>query len=64
MTKIFCGVDVAKYEHVASAYNPSTGVIELDSLHFDNNDKGFKELLSNLSKLNKDCEVIVGEFGL
>lgn len=60
MTKVFCGIDVAKYEHVASIYNPSTGVLELDSLHFDNNDKGFKELLSNLTKLDKDYEVIVG----
>lgn len=60
MTKLFCGIDVAKYEHVASIYDPSTGEIILDSLHFDNNDKGFKSLLSHLSKLNKSKEVIVG----
>ena len=42
MTKLFCGIDVAKYEHVASIYNPSTGEIILDSLQFENNDKGFK----------------------
>lgn len=60
MTKVFCGIDVAKYEHVASIYNPVTGEIVLDSLHFDNNDKGFKSLLSNLSKLKKEYEVLVG----
>ena len=32
MTKLFCGIDVAKYEHVASIYDPSTGEIMLDSL--------------------------------
>lgn len=60
MTKVFCGIDVAKYEHVASIYNPVTGEIILDSPHFDNNDKGFKSLLSNLSKLKKEYEVLVG----
>lgn len=60
MAKVFCGIDVAKYEHVASIYNPVTGEIILDSLHFDNNDKGFKSLLSNLSKLKKEYEVLVG----
>lgn len=60
MTKVFCGIDVAKYEHVASIYNPVTGEIILDSLHFNNNDKGFKSLLSNLSKLKKEYEVLVG----
>ena len=60
MTKVFCGIDVAKYEHVASIYNPVTGEIILDSLHFNNNDKGFKALLSNLSKLKKEYEVLVG----
>lgn len=60
MTKVFCGIDVAKYEHVASIYNPVTGEIILDSLHFNNNAKGFKSLLSNLSKLKKEYEVLVG----
>lgn len=60
MTKVFCGIDVAKYEHVASIYNPTTGEIILDSLHFDNNDKGFKSLESNLSKLKKTNEVLIG----
>ena len=60
MTKIFCGIDVAKYEHVASIYNPQTGEIELDSLHFENNDKGFKSLNSNLSKLKKKYEIVIG----
>ena len=58
MTKLFCGIDVAKYEHVASIYDPSTGEIILDSLHFDNNVKGFKSLLSHLSNLNKSREVV------
>ena len=60
MTKLFCGIDVAKYEHVASIYNPSTGEIILDSLHFENNDKGFKSLNSNLSKLKKEYEIVIG----
>lgn len=60
MTKLFCGIDVAKFEHVASIYHPSTGEVILDSLHFDNNDKGFKTLLSHLSKLNKQHEVFIG----
>jgi len=60
MTKLFCGIDVAKYEHVASVYDPAAGEIVLDSLHFDNNDKGFKSLLSRLSKLNKSREVVIG----
>lgn len=60
MTKLFCGIDVAKFEHVASIYNPSTGEMILDSLHFDNNDKGFNSLLSNLSKLNKKDELFIG----
>lgn len=60
MTKLFCGIDVAKYEHVASIYNPVTGEIILDSLHFDNNDKGFKSLQSNLSKLKKGNDVLIG----
>lgn len=60
MTKLFCGIDVAKFEHVASIYDPSNGEIVLDSLHFDNNVKGFKSLLSHLSKLNKSREVVIG----
>ena len=59
MTKLFCGIDVDKYEHVASIYNPSTGEIILDSLHFTNEDKGFKTLLVNLRK-NKDNEIMIG----
>lgn len=60
MTKIFCGIDVAKYEHVASVYDPVTGEYILDSLHFDNSDKGLKSLLSNLSKLKKKYEIVIG----
>ena len=48
----FVGIDIAKYEHVASVYNSITGELVIDSLHFDNNDKGFKALLSNVSKLD------------
>ena len=54
----FVGIDVAKYEHVVTILNSSTGELIVDSLHFDNNDKGFKSLLSNLSKLNKNDLVI------
>ena len=48
----FVGIDIAKYEHVASVYNSITGELVIDSLHFDNNDKGFKSLLSSVSKLD------------
>ena len=60
MTKLFCGIDVAKYKHVASIYNLSTGEIILDSIHFDNNDQGFNTLLSSLSKLSKRNEILIG----
>ena len=53
-----CSIDVTKYEHVTSIYNPSTGEIILDSIHFDNNDQGFNTLLSSLSKLNKRNEIL------
>ena len=54
----YVGIDIAKYEHVASIYDPSTGELILDSLHFDNNIKGFKLLLSKL-KLFKKSEVVI-----
>ena len=60
MKRLFCGIDVAKYEHVASIYDPVSGEYILDSLHFENNEKGFKSLNSHLSKLNKKYEVVVG----
>lgn len=50
----FIGIDIAKYEHVASVYNSVTGELVVDSLHFDNNDEGFKSLLSSVSKFD-DC---------
>lgn len=53
------GIDIAKYEHVATIYEPISGEYIVDSLHFDNNSKGFKTLLSKLSILNKE-DVIVG----
>ena len=55
----FVGIDIAKYEHVASVYDSSTGEIVTDSLHFDNSDKGFKSLLSVISKLNRN-DVVIG----
>ena len=55
----YVGVDIAKYEHVASVLDGSTGEFLLDSLHFDNNSKGFKLLLSNLCELNKK-DVVIG----
>lgn len=48
----FVGIDIAKYEHVASIYNSLTGELVIDSLHFNNNDEGFNSLLSNLSKFD------------
>lgn len=53
------GIDIAKYEHVVSIQDSSTGELIVDSLHFDNNLKGFNVLLSNLSKLNKE-EILIG----
>lgn len=53
------GVDIAKYEHVVSILDSHTSELIVDSLHFDNNLKGFKLLLSNLSKLNKE-DVLIG----
>lgn len=54
----YVGVDIAKYEHVASILDSSSGELIVDSLHFDNNLKGFNLLLSNLIPLNKDDLVI------
>ena len=48
MTRYFIGVDIAKYEHVASIYDSFAGEYILDSLHFTNDSKGFKQLLVNL----------------
>ena len=59
MTHYFIGIDIAKYEHVASIYDSFTGEYILDSLHFTNDSKGFKQLLVNLSELKKE-EMIVG----
>lgn len=55
----YVGVDIAKYEHVTSIVDSITGELIVDSLHFDNSLKGFKELLSSLSKLNKK-DILVG----
>ena len=60
MKRLFCGIDVAKYEHVASIYDPATGEYILDSLHFGNDEKGFDSLISNLSKLKKRYDVVIG----
>ena len=59
MTCLFCGIDVAKFEHVASIYDPSTGEFLLDSLHFTNNDEGFKSLLAHLNTY-KNHEILIG----
>lgn len=45
---IFVGIDVAKYDHVASAYDSATGELVIDSLLFNNSDEGFQSLLSAL----------------
>ena len=58
---IYVGIDIAKYEHVASIYDPSKGELILDSLHFDNNLKGFKSLLSKLKSFLKSDVVIAFE---
>ena len=60
MKRLFCGIDVAKYEHVVSIYDPSTGEYILDSLHFENNEKGYKSLDSRLSKLKRKNDLVIG----
>ena len=55
----YVGVDIAKYEHVASILDSRSGELCLDSFHFDNNLKGFNELLSNLSKFKKE-DILIG----
>ena len=60
MKRLFCGIDVAKYEHVVSIYDPSTGEYMLDSLHFENNEKGYKSLLSGLLKLKRKNDLVIG----
>ena len=55
----YVGIDIAKFEHVATILDSITGELVLDSFHFDNNTKGFKQLLSNLSKLKKE-DVMIG----
>jgi len=55
----YVGVDIAKYEHVASILDSGSGELRLDSFHFGNNLKGFSELLSNLSKFKKE-DVLIG----
>lgn len=57
--KLFCGIDVAKYEHVASIYDPGTGEMILDSLHFTNDDEGFRSLLVKLKRL-KSKDIVIG----
>lgn len=58
---VYLGIDIAKYEHVASIYDPSTGELILDSLHFDNNIKGFNLLLSNLKSFKRSDVVVAFE---
>ena len=58
--KVVLFYDQVVLRHRRSQYDPLSGEIILDSLHFDNNVKGFTSLLSHLSKLNKSKEVIVG----
>ena len=55
----FIGIDVAKYTHVFSCIDSTTGELIHNSISFDNDSKGFNELLSKLSILNKD-EIIIG----
>ena len=60
MKRLFCGIDVAKYEHVVSIYDPSTGEYILDSLHFENNEKGYNSLVSSLLKLKRKNDLVIG----
>ena len=58
---VYLGIDIAKYEHVASIYDSSSGELILDSLHFDNNIKGFNQLLSKLKSFKKSDVVVAFE---
>jgi hypothetical protein len=60
MKRLFCGIDVAKYEHVVSIYDPINGEYILDSLHFENNEKGYKSLVSRLLKLKRKSDLVIG----
>ena len=60
MKRLFCGIDVAKYEHVVSIYDPINGEYILDSLHFENNEKGYKSLVSGLLKLKRKNDLVIG----
>lgn len=55
----FVGIDIAKFGHVASILDSSSGELIVNSLHFDNNIKGFNLLLSKISMLNKE-DVVIG----
>ena len=55
----FVGIDVAKYTHVMSCIDSTTGELIHDSISFDNSSKGYNELLSKLSILNKG-ETVIG----
>jgi transposase len=55
----YVGVDIAKYEHVASILDSGSGELRLDSFRFGNDLKGFESLLSHLSKLNRE-DVVIG----
>lgn len=43
----FVGIDIAKYDHVASAYDSATGELVIDSLVFNNNDERIMTKVSN-----------------
>ncbi len=55
----YVGVDIAKYEHVASVLDSESGELRLNSFRFNNDLKGFESLLSHLSELNKE-DVVIG----
>ena len=55
----YVGVDIAKYEHVASILDSETGEYIVDSLHFANDLKGFKELSAKLKEQRKK-DVVIG----
>lgn len=48
----YIGIDVAKFEHYVSVVD-SNGVIFTQPFAFDNNQEGFKLLLSSISQFKK-----------
>ncbi|WP_243154956.1 IS110 family transposase [Mogibacterium timidum] len=54
---IYFGIDIAKFNHFASAIN-SDGVVLIEPFEFLNDNAGFYMLLSKLNSFDKDSTII------